>query len=185
MYAKYSQVVHYAGNSPRNANEFKLKQHHHVRIDKEFKLDCELWLRFLTEESIHNAVCWPMVDLLNGSTLGTEVGFFSAASKKIGFGAIVHKWWIRGDWPVNFMEQEDPSIEFLELFTLCAGVLTWQNQPVLMNAQIVIHCDNIAVVHMINNLTSSFGHCMYLLRLLILDGLWFNRKLRAVYINMK
>ena len=105
--------------------------------------------------------------------------------KKIGFGAILHKRWIRGNWLVNFLEQEDPSIEFLELFALCAGVLTWQNQPVLRNAQIVVHCDNIAVIHMINNLTSSCGHCMYLLRLLVLEGLWFNRKLRAVYINTK
>ena len=48
MYMKYSTVVNF-GKYPSPANEFKIKQYHHVRVDKEFKLDCQVWLTFLME----------------------------------------------------------------------------------------------------------------------------------------
>ena len=37
MYAKYSGL-----------DKQKLKAHHHVRLDAEFKFDCEVWRLFLT-----------------------------------------------------------------------------------------------------------------------------------------
>ena len=76
-----------------------------------------------------------------------------------------------------------PNIEYLELFALAAGVLTWQEQ--LRDMQITVFCDNMAVVHMINNITSSSQNCMYLLHILVLNGLKFSRRLRAKYINTK
>ena len=43
MYSKFSQVIHFSGITPRNSYEYKLKQHHHVNLDSEFKLDCRVW----------------------------------------------------------------------------------------------------------------------------------------------
>ena len=48
-----------------------------------------------------------------------------------------------------------------------------------------MHCDNIAVVHMINNTTSSCPHCMHLIRLLVLRSLQFNFRLFATYVSTK
>ena len=61
MYAKFSEIVNING-APKSANDYKWKQHHHVKLDKEFKLDCTVWLRFLSSE-ICSVVCRPMVDL--------------------------------------------------------------------------------------------------------------------------
>ena len=76
-----------------------------------------------------------------------------------------------------------PSIEFLELFALCAGIFTWKES--LANCRIVVFCDNQAVVNMINKITSSCKHCMYLLRLLVLNGLKYNRRVWAKYVRSR
>ena len=61
----------------------------------------------------------------------------------------------------------EPSIEFLELFALTAGILIWSDK--LRNiSQVIIFCDNQAVVSMVNNLTSGCQYCMKLLRVLVL-----------------
>ena len=121
MYSKYTQTVN-IGGCPKNANEFKLKQHHHVRLDSEFKSDCELWLQFLQEDNqdqIQSAICRPMVDLL--LLPGNDIAFYSDASaaKELGFGAILKNRWICSDWTSQFIAANDPSIEFLELYALC------------------------------------------------------------------
>ena len=87
----------------------KLKQHHHVCLDAEFKADCKVWLEFLTNINLNKVV----------------------------------------------------------------GIFTWQDS--LADCHIVIQCDNQSVVHMVNNLTSSCKHCMFLIRLLVLNGLLYNR----------
>ena len=128
----------------------------------------------------------PMVDLSKYDT-STDIGFYShaSASKKLGFGAIYRDRWIRGDWTEEFITAVEPSIEFLELFALVAGLLTWQEEEGLCNNKISIHCDNQAVVHMINNLSSGCCHCMVLIRLITLNGLKYNWHLSARYIKSK
>ena len=78
MYSKYSKVVNIKGSdNPLMANDFKLKQHHHVKLDSEFKLDCQIWIEFL--ESSDTAICRQMVDV-NDNNLklySTDIGFFS------------------------------------------------------------------------------------------------------------
>ena len=63
MYAKYSKVINIkAGQQSEQqpSHTFKWKQHHHVTLDKEFKADCKIWLKFLESGT---AVYRPMVDL--------------------------------------------------------------------------------------------------------------------------
>ena len=52
----------------------------------------------------------------------------------------------------------------------------------MKNMRMKVLCDNQSVVWMINNLSSSCRHCMYLLRLLVLNGLQFNRRVVAQHI---
>ena len=126
-----------------------------------------------------------MVDFRNNHDNSEEVGFYSDASaaKKLGFGAILKFHWIQGMWPEGFIERESPSIKYLEFFALCMGVMMWQEH--LANQRFCIHCDNMAVVHMINGMTAKCKNCMFLLRLLTLNNLKFNRSLSAHYINTK
>ena len=159
----------------------KLKPHHHVKLDPEFKFDCLIWEIFLTNYR-NQAVCRPMVDLLKVNS-ASELMFYSDASAnpRLGFGAIFGKNWLFAQWSNGFVEQNWPSIEYLELYALSAAVLTWSH--LLENQRIVLFCDNTAMVGMVNSMTSSCKNCMYLLRLITLNNLIHNRRIYAKYIS--
>ena len=184
MYAKFSNILN-IGGAPKNNVEYKLKQHHHVRLDSEFKLDCNTWLQFL-QQDLAKVVNRKMIDVTAAGRSSVEVGFFSdsSAAKDLGFGAILgDKKWIQGMWGADFITQKEPSIAYLELFALTAGILTWGDEECMRDTRICVHCDNISVVHMVNNLTSSCKNCMILIHLLVLNGLQYNRRLTAKYIS--
>ena len=84
MYSKYSNIVNLDG-APRNAVEFKLKQHHHMRLDVEFKMDCQVWIDFLSNH-MEVAVSRPMVDWRCTPESATNIQFFldAGASEKAG-----------------------------------------------------------------------------------------------------
>ena len=169
MYAKYSglvkttrQEMEWSGLKLQNLKA--LKQDHHIRLDREFKIDCAVWLKFLSE-NFAESVNRPMVDLLDKSTTSEEIASYSnsSTSKRLGFGCILNMQWIQGFWGSDFVTKNKPSIEFLELFALVAGILSWENKPQLNNRRITVFCDNTAVVEMINSITSSCGKCLQLL----------------------
>ena len=189
-YAKYSKIINpnrCKTQQPTSKVEpgkmYKFKQHYHVRLDAEFKLDCGIWLQFL-QGDLRTVVNRPMIDL-DDQVHAREIGFSSDASAAVtlGFGSIYKNRWIQGEWGVNFMKQFEPSIEYLELFALCAGILTWAEE--LSNCRIIVRCDNQAVVAMVNNITSSCPNCMHLLCILVLNGLKHNRRVMVTYIDTK
>ena len=160
-----------------------LKQHHHIGLNKDFALDCKVWQIFLRNVTNVN-LCRPFIDSLEQNSYQLT-SFHSDASKKttFGMGAVHDDDWVFGLWPKNFIQQCDPSIEFLEMFALCAGILTWQKD--LANRRIIIYCDNMGVVNMINNNASKCRRCMYLLRILTLNGLIHNRRISVKYVSSK
>ena len=128
MYAKYSNIVNCKGSAtPQNTVEMKWKQHYHVRLDTEFHSDCEVWIEFLSGDL--QMVCnQPMVDLAV-TVPAKEIGFYSdaSASKNLGFGATMQNSWIKALWNLSFIKSQEPSIEYLELYALVAGVITWKD----------------------------------------------------------
>ena len=129
-------------------------------------------------------LCRPYVDLFTFDT-SVVLPFYSDASKKdsLGFGVYFNRQWAYGTWEPGYIKNCDPSIEYLELFALCVGIFIWQEQ--LRDCQIIIHCDNQAVINMVNQTTSSCKNCMMLLRLLVLNGLIYNRRVLVKYIKSK
>ena len=152
----------------------KLKQHHHVNLDREFRFDLEVWRIFLTHYQ-KKAVCRPMVDLDRFLT-SQQLVFYSDASanKSLGFRAIYQTRWIYRQWKPEYISSCKPSIEYLELFALTMAILTWSEEQELQNNRIIIFCDSEAVVQMVNQVTSSCQNCMYLIRLLVPNGLVAN-----------
>ena len=67
-----------------------------------------------------------MIDL-DMFTSSKQLLFYTGASagKELGFGCIFGNHWTYGKWKKGFIEDDKPSIEFLELYALCAGILTW------------------------------------------------------------
>ena len=63
-----------------------MKQHHHININGEMRMDLEMWLSFITHPT---AYCRSFIDMTEVTEMD-ELTFFSDASKnqKLGFGAI-------------------------------------------------------------------------------------------------
>ena len=106
MYTKYSHLVDVGSWQGKDhhhvlSNQFKLKQHHHVRIDGEFKADCRVWLNFLQGEDLAQVVNRPMVDLAPYSS--ASICFYSDASaaEDKGFGCIYKSEWIQAIWVIS------------------------------------------------------------------------------------
>ena len=166
MYAKYSQTC--------------LKPHHHVKLDSEFRFDCEVWRTFLQNHK-NEAICRPMVDL-DTSVSARTLQFYSDASanESFGFGAVFRRKWLFGRWETGYIRTFKPSIEYLELFALVTAVLTWGH--LLQDQRVIVYCNNTAVVAMLNSTVSSCPNCMYLLRLLSLNNLIHNCRIFGRYI---
>ena len=126
-------------------------------------------------------LCRPFVDL-NKFESSATLNFYSDASGKIGFRAVFSKKWMFGLWNESFLK-DNPSIEYQELFALCAAIFSWEE--LIANTRVIIFCDNQAVVSMINNTTSGCHRCMVLIRLLVLNNLKFNRRVFIRYVTSK
>ena len=160
-----------------------LKQHHHVRLDGEFKSDCGVWMKFLNTNQI-TTVSRPFIDL-DTMLRATTLQFYSDASlnAELGFRAQYEKEWTYGQWPPAFVKREKPSIEYVELFGLVVAAFIWADK--LRNKRVLVYCDNQTVVTIVNNTTSSCKNCMVLIRLLVLKSLQCNFRLFAQYIRSK
>ena len=139
--------------------------------------DLLMWLTFLEHPSVY---CRPFLDF--AKTLhADEIDMFSDASGKLGMGALCGQNWMYQMWDKKFLKDNKPSIEYLELFGVVAGVLTWIHQ--FKNRRIILFCDNKSVVDMINLTTTSCKNCMILIRILVLKGLIENVRIFAKHIE--
>ena len=109
----------YAKSSATTREGKRLKPYHHVRLDNEFKSDCQIWVNFLINaEEKKKILCRPYIDLYTFDSAKTK-NFYSDAAKKsngYGYGAFFDGHWIFGKWEHEFLAVHDPSIEYLELF---------------------------------------------------------------------
>ena len=147
----------------KNKQGQSLKNHHHVKLSKGFQEDCKVWLMFLQFASTENVrLCMPFVDL-EMFQYADQLEFFtdSSLNKDLGMVAVFRNRWLVGQWGRAFIEEQQPSIEFLELYALVAAILTWSRY--LTNTRIIIFCDNQAAMHMVNNLTAKCPQCMKLI----------------------
>ena len=155
-----------------------LKQHHHITITKEHKLDLAIWKEFLHQQS---AYCRKFIE----PTLHTSemLDMYSDASRNfsLGFGAYCGPEWTFGKWDDDFCSKVEPSIEYLELYGVAVGVLNWLK--LFQNKKIVLFCDSEAVVNMINNSSSKCKNCMVLMRLIVLESLNCNTRVFARYVR--
>ena len=129
-----------------------------------------------------DAVTRPFIDM-GFTTDAQSLNFFSDASaaKSLGMGAIFGNNWLFAKWEPGFIEKCEPSIGFLELYALCAGILTWSDK--ITKTHVLVYCDNMSAVQMVNNLTSSCEQCMKLIRILTLDNLKHDRRVFVRHIE--
>ena len=105
MYTKYANL-----QDAKSGN--KLKPHYHIRVDGEFRLDCEIWRIFLTHHRVR-AVCRPMVDL-DATTSAKQLKFFldASANPKLGMGAVfkTNGFILNGNWDTSWKMDQESNI---------------------------------------------------------------------------
>lgn len=150
------------------------KPSHHIRLNGQAKADLQAWLVFLEK---FNGKAMLLDDEW---ILASELHLFTDASGTLGFGAVFNSNWFYGTWPNSWL---DENIALKELFPILASLEVWSKQ--LSNQRIVIHTDNMALVHILNNNTSKDKKIMVLVRSLVVKCMLNNIMFKAVHIEGK
>ena len=180
MYAKFAHIMDSTG---KLVAATRMRYYHHVRLDREFIQDCNMWELFLSDSGVPS-ICRPFIDL-KALHFAQELCFTSdsAAGITLGYGGVFNKRWFFGKWPENFINSCRPSIEFLELYALVVAVYVWSDE--LQNSRSVIFCDNKSVVGMVQKSASGCQNCAHLIRLLVLRCLTYNMRIFCKHIPGK
>ena len=156
----------------------EMKPHHHIYMDKEMKNDLETWLSFLRHPTVFGR---KFIDF-DRSIHSEEVSLYSDASAnpELGCGGISDNEWYILQWDENFIRNNNPSINYLELYAVTIGIFNWIHK--YENRRITLFCDNMSVVQMINNNSAKCKNCMILIRIIVLKELIHNVKIHAKHV---
>ena len=158
-----------------------LKPHHHIDMDAEMKDDLRTWLEFLSHPGIFSR---GFADFdLNLTSVDIDMYTDATANETLGCGGYSETNWFILQWDEKFIINFRPSINYLELYAVTIAIFNWINK--YQNKRITLFCDNMSVVHMINNSSSNCKNCMVLLRLIILKGMINNVKITAKHVAGK
>ena len=158
-----------------------IKPHHHTKLKRPIVEDLKMWLKFLNHGSVY---CRSFLDF--GETVNAHrINFYTDATRNftLGAGGVCNKSWYYLRWNKKYMERYQPSIEYLELYAVVVAVVNWIDR--FSNQRVIIFCDNISVVYMINRNTSSCEQCLALIRILVLKSMVHNVRVFANYVNTK
>ena len=154
------------------------KPHWHVRLTSDTKLDLQMWLTFLDDQTAYSR---PFTDFSLEVT-SEEINMYtdSSANEKLGCGGFCDTDWFALEWEADFITTFRPSINYLELYAVTIAVVNWIHR--FRGRHIVLFCDNMSVVSMINNTSSKCKNCMVLIRVIVLQGLLHNVKISARHV---
>ena len=107
----------------------------------------------------------------------------SSLNPNLGCGGVCMTSWFVLQWDADFILQKKPSIAYLELYAVTINVLSYLH--LFEGKNISLFCDNMAVVEMINNKTSSCRNCMVLIRMVVLKSMIHNVKVSARHVTTK
>ena len=144
-----------------------------VKLDDQTKKDLKIWEVFL--KSYNGRTLLSFVHSVNSRS----IHMYSDSSKS-GYGATCGKRFLCGEFPEAWSQLD---IQVLELFPIFLLVQIFGSR--LRNTRVIFHCDNIAIVHALNNQTSRNKTVMILLRPLVLTCLRKNIGFRAMHVPGK
>ncbi len=150
------------------------KPYFRVKLTKGAKEDLRMWQYFLTH---YNGVT---MFLPNSSIEDSTLHLFTDASGSLGFGLILKPQFAYSTWPESWKKH---NIVLLELYPILLAFKMFRKK--LQNMRVILHTDNQALVHIINNQTSKDPNIMVLVRDLVLTLLQNNTEVTAVYISTK
>ena len=149
------------------------KPYYFIKLTDEIKQDLQIWLTFLKN---YNGV----TIISDKSLIDSSEHHLYTDSSTIGYGASFLKDYIYGSFPSSW---KNFSIEVLELYPifLILNVLAHN----LSHTKVCIHCDNSAIVHILNKQSSKSKLVMKLLRPIVLLLLKYDISLYAKHVPGK
>ena len=147
------------------------RAHYKITLNKESRKDLAAWLLF-TEE-------------FNGKSLllserwitSPSLHLHTDAAGSLGYGAIMNTKWFYGSWPSAI---EHLPITYKEMFPIVLAFKVWSEA--LRNQCITLHCDNYAVVYILNKQTSRDPSIMTLVRQFVVICMINNILIKAVHV---
>lgn len=160
-----------------NAMIGKVQPYHHVNITSAMKLDMQMWLDLLT--NFNGVVYFPDSEWSSQETLNLFTD--SSGTASLGCGSYFQGQWAYLQWPSSWANKPIiHDITFLELVPIVLAFTIWAKA--LRNKKIILHIDNLALVHIINKQSSSSDRVMFLIRPLMLVTIKNNIQFKAQHI---
>jgi hypothetical protein len=151
------------------------KPYHHLRVTKAIKADLNMWLDFFSNYngvSVFHDRFW---------VSNADCELYTDAAGALGFGCYFRGRWCAAAWPQEWLASDvSVDITVLELFPIVVAIDIWGS--LLLNKKIKFNCDNQAVVHIINSMTSRSDKVMVLVRMLTVLCLKYNMVLQAAHV---
>ncbi len=114
-------------------------------------------------------------------TSNADFSLYTDSAGAVGFGIYFQDKWAYSAWPLDWSQRGITSdITVLEWFPILVAVTLWGSE--LQNKKLLFHCDNQAVVHIINTQSSKSKSVMVVVRELVLRCLQFNLTLKSEHI---
>lgn len=150
------------------------KPHHRITLNKESRRDISAWKLFIEKFNGKH--------LLLGKRWETDrsLHLFTDAAGSLGFAGIFGSQWFYDSWPPELAQL---GITFKELFPIVLAFEVWGEH--MKDKCIILHSDNLAVVHVLNKQSSKDPIVMKLLRRLVLQAMHFNILFKAEHIPGK
>ncbi|XP_033738793.1 uncharacterized protein LOC117326238 isoform X1 [Pecten maximus] len=151
--------------------------HYFIRITKGVREDLQTWLEFFKH---FNGICYiSEANWLSNADL--QLYTDSAGNAGLGCGAILGNQWFVWAWPSHWAYSVViRDITFLELVPIALAICVWADS--LKNKKVIFHCDNLALVNILNNKTSKSERVMKLLRPLVILALRKNVQFKARHV---
>ena len=149
---------------------------HWIRLDAEFRSDLAWWSSFLDKWNGRS-----MMEV-HAPSWNPTVEFSSDASGAWGCGAVWNNHWIQPPWQEAWKSVGITAKELLPIVIACALWGQYWAQY-WAHCQVQAWCDNAAVVHILDSLTSKDPTIMHLLRCLHFFCAHFDIALRARHIR--
>jgi len=149
------------------------KPFHYLRLSADMKQDLTIWATFLQH---YNGISF----ISEKDTFTSSDNHIYSDSSSIGYGATFSDEYIYGSFPTNW---KDFSIEVLELYPIFLILNIFA--PKLSRKRVIFHCDNMAIVHILNKQTSRCKIIMKLVRPFVLTMLKYDISFKAVHVPGK
>ncbi|KAI8481562.1 hypothetical protein Bbelb_406620 [Branchiostoma belcheri] len=149
------------------------RNHHRLRLTRDFRLDLKWWQRFMDS---YNGVSMMVPDIYSDPD---ELVMTDACAT--GCGGFSNGQFVHCEFPERTLEQFGSKIHVLEMLTIVVAARKWA--PQWFGQRILVHCDNMACVHVLNSGRARDRELLQCARELWLLAATFEFQVKATHIQ--